>query len=215
MKKIEEIKGVYNVFSDIETSKKVGIAEIKKRFISEEEASFANIRFQIDKNYLFLVNSGEYVVLKMDGFGVMMSDTQLERRSNIDFINKANGRVMIAGLGIGFIIENIRDKIESGEVTEVVIYEKYKDVIDLVSPYYNDLNIKIIHKDIFEHKPEKNEIYDCIYFDIWESVCTDNLKEMEFLHRRWGKNLNKENPNKFIDSWLKKYLQKEKRKEFY
>lgn len=150
------------------------------------------------------ISDGKYVRLHVNG-ELMMSDTDMEKRSNRVFCSRAMGRVLVAGLGIGLVLYNIMDK---PEVTEIIVIEKYQDVIDLVSPYFNSPKIKIICADIMEWKPTKGEKFDSMYFDIWPDACTDNLKQIRFLHNRFKYFKNRSNPNCYMDSWMKNYLQR-------
>jgi spermidine synthase len=113
---------------------------------------------------------------------MMMSDGYEEHRSNSTFVWKAKGKVLIAGLGIGMVLDAILKK---KEVDQIVVVEKYQDVIDLVSPYFNTPKWSWICADIFNWKPAKGEKFDTIYFDIWSDICTNNLKEISTLHQRF------------------------------
>lgn len=155
------------------------------------------------------VSPGEYVKLYVNG-RLYMSDTDMERSSNQSFVQYAHGDVMVAGLGIGLIINALREKVSSGDVKSITVYEKYQDVIDVVGPKLRDLPIRIIQQDILEYRPSKNERYDTIYFDIWSDINTDNLKEIYTLHRRW---INRLNPGGWINSWMKEHLQQLKRSQ--
>lgn len=194
-----------------------GVAE---KYNSEESKGFARIvKFNISKEerrshntlsifrrepYFMRVEDGTFVKLIVDGV-LMMSDTHMERRTNSEFVSKAHGDVMIAGLGIGLIINALEDKVKSGEVKSITVYEKYQDVIDLVLPRYKHLPIKVICKDILEYKPKKGETYDTIYFDIWPEIGEDNMKDIRMLHNRWK--FRKRNGG-YMDSWMKSYIQK-------
>lgn len=156
------------------------------------------------------ISAGDYVKLYVNGT-LMMSDTPMEKRTNTDFIDNAHGDVMIAGLGIGLILHNLEEKVKTGEVTSITVYEKYQDVIDLVSPYYKHLPLTVKCADILEYKPPKDETYDTIYFDIWPTIDTDNLKEIKLLHNRWKFRKRK---GGWMDSWVKKFLQNENRKSY-
>jgi hypothetical protein len=155
------------------------------------------------------IREGTYCKLIVDG-ELMMSDTPMERLSNLDFINNANGRVLIAGLGIGMIINAI---VEKKDVTEVVVIEKYQDVIDLVLPKIKHPKLKVICADIFDYKPIKGDKYDVVYFDIWATISQDNLEEMKTLANKFKYSINRDNSRCWINSWMKEFLQKERRKE--
>lgn len=196
------VSGVSDIFN-FDAQK--GIASISQIEFKTENDPLYNFRMLRDAGRMFVVRDGKYVRLHVNG-ELMMSDTGMERISNREFIEKANGRVLIAGLGIGLILKNILDKKSVGEI---VIIEKYKDVIDLVAPKFKSNKITIIHADIFDWKPPKGEKFDTIYFDIWPEITSGNLKEIKFLHNRFK---NFKAPGAWMNSWMKEYLQKEKRK---
>lgn len=181
-----------------------GCAEIVKYQINMKESRFFNIR---QGNSLGYTYPGTYVKLLVNN-QLMMSDTSLERKTNIDFVRKAEGRVLIAGLGVGLILKAILDK---PEVSEVWVIEKYQDVIDLVAERFRHPKLMVICADIFEFNLPKTQKFDTIYFDIWPDICTDNLKEMSVLHRKFAKN--KANKSSFMESWYRKYLLSIKRRE--
>lgn len=207
------MKGVQNVFGIKPNEvRENGLASIScYRFIHKENPLY-NIRVTMKGNDIFRMADGEYVKLIVNN-QLVMSDTRMEKITNTEFVQKANGRVLIAGLGIGLIINNIREKVASGEVSEIVVIEKYKDVIDLISPYYADLPITYVLADILEYKPTKSDVYDTIYFDIWAEINTEMLTEIKMLHNRWKGHKNKNNPNAFMNSWMKEYLQRKKKQE--
>lgn len=200
------MKGVYEIFNDFETSKSVGCAELRK-FEVDEKASNAT-------RWAALVNGfrgeycspGKYVKLYVDG-ELMMSDTNMEKDSNREVVDRACGDVLLVGLGIGLLLHNLRQKIREGVVRSVTVYEKEQDVIDLVAPYYKDLpNLKIVCRDIMEYRPPKEEKYDTIYFDIWSTIDYDrNLPEIRMLHNRWK--FRKRDSNAFMNSWMKEFMQ--------
>lgn len=185
-------------------SKTVGTATINKFEVDKKDAFGFNL-YMYDSG-LPPLQEGKFVRLYVDGV-LMMSDTNMEKLTNIDFITNAKGHVMIAGLGLGLIIHNIRDKIISGVVKSITVYEKNKDVIDLVSPAFSDLPITYVCEDILTYKPPKNEKYDTIYFDIWSEIdYSKNLPEIKMLHNRWK--YHKTSKDSYMDSWLKKFMQR-------
>jgi hypothetical protein len=162
-----------------------------------------------------------YIRLKMNGKGIMMSDTPMERNTNFNFIQKANGDVIIFGLGLGLVIIPLLKK---ENVKSILVVELYQDLIDLVEPilkkYDTENKLSIIQGDCFEiHKSiPKEQKFDCVYGDIWIEICGDNYDEMKVLTRNWKNRINRENPNAFIDHWmqshLKRQIQKEKRESY-
>lgn len=198
------VKGVSHLFNQKEER---GVAKLSKFYFKQADNPIFNFR-NAREHPMFIVRDGEYVRLSVKG-EIMMSDTGMERISNKTFINKANGRVLIAGLGIGLIIHNILTK---ENISEIIVIEKYKDVIDLVSPKFNDHRLKIIEADIFEWKPTKGDKFDTIYFDIWPQICVDNLSQIKTLHNRFKFYKTSDG---YMDSWMKHYLQAQKRKNYY
>jgi hypothetical protein len=174
--------------------------------------SLHNLRAIRDGGSFMALHPGKYVRLHIDDV-LMMSDTHMERITNENFVDHANGKVLIGGLGVGLIIYNLMGKLKDGIVTNITVIEKSQDNINLIGPYFKHQNIKIINDDIFTWQPKKGEKFDTIYFDIWPEISTDNLADMKRLHNRFKYKLNRENSNRFMDSWLKDYLQKKRRKE--
>lgn len=203
------LQGVVKNYAEEITAQ--GIAEIKHFHISETEAQSFNLRRLMSHgNYVELVAAGDYVKLIVDG-KLMMSDTPMEKRTNTEFIRFAHGEVMIAGLGIGLILENLIPLYESGKVTRVVVYEKYQDVIDLVAHRYTDrLPLEVRCQDIMTYRPPREEKYDTLYFDIWPEITEDNLKDIRILHNRWK---NHKNPKAYMNSWMADFLRKRRAAE--
>ena len=192
---------------DFEKSQRVGDAKLVKYTITEDQAMWTNLRAARDGGSMFLVDPGDYIKLMVNGT-LYMSDTQMEQRSNMEFVSKAHGDVMIAGLGIGLIIWNLLDKAKSGQVKSITVYEKFQDVIDLVEPIVRgwlpeDFQFKVICGDILEYQPDKKEKYDTIYFDIWPDICGDHYLEMKELHDRWKSH---KKIGGWMDSWMKKVM---------
>lgn len=148
-----------------------------------------------------------------EGRVIMMSDTYMERETNREFLEAAEGDVLIAGLGIGMIVVAACRK---PEVRSVTVLELNQDVIDLVEPPVrkflgDDANKFAVHQcDVFQYIPPKGSRYDTIYFDIWPRRSTDNLSEMAKLHRRYGRY--KRSHDSWMRSWYRDELL-EKRKE--
>lgn len=205
---MQTIFGIEGVLDLLPEPIEKGVAKISQFEFNEKEDFMFNFRAVREGGDIFRMYNGKYVRLHVNG-QLMMSDTGMERKSNKTFINAANGRVLIAGLGIGLIVKNI---LYNPCVKEIVIIEKYQDVIDIVKPIFKSSIVNIICADIFNYEMPKTEKFDTIYFDIWPEISEDNLEEMKTLHSKYRKHLNKDNPDKFMDSWMKDYLQKEKRK---
>jgi hypothetical protein len=178
---------------DVPTGKS-GDVEITRKWVS----GTPNYRIR-DGRY---VPEGEYTFMHINGC-LVMSDTPDERRDHLSAYNHAEGDCLVAGLGLGMIVNAMLLK---PEVDTVTVVEINQDVIDLVFPWlkekYRD-KVRVYCDDIMEIRPSKKfngyegGWYDCIWSDIWNDLCTDNLEEMHTLHRRWGKSGN------WKGSWVK------------
>lgn len=184
---------------------------IEKFTVDEDQARFFNLQSLYSGDSISYITPGEYVRLYVDS-QLMMSDTPFELRTNSEFITFAHGDVMIAGLGLGVIIYNLKEKILNKEVTSITVYEKNQAVIDTVLPLFKDFPIKCICKDILTYKPLKEEKYDTIYFDIWPTVNYEiNLPEIRILHNRWKSH--KKTKKSWMNSWMKEFMQKQRKKD--
>jgi len=131
---------------------------------------------------------------------VIMTDTEMERRTNKYFFMQANGDVLIGGLGLGMILLAAQAK---EEVNSITVVEISQEIIDLVAPQL-PLNgkVNVICGDILTWWPEKKTTkFDTMYFDIWDSVCADHYSDMKKLNRRFGRRLNRDNSNCYMSSW--------------
>jgi predicted membrane-bound spermidine synthase len=171
--------------------------------VSKDASMFSSLR---RREY---VREGKYVRLFVGG-SLMMSNTGMEKRTNLRIRKYAVGNVLIAGLGLGCILEEV---LNNPNVKSVTVIEKYQDVIDLIAFHYQNEKLTIICADIFDWKPEKGQVFDTIYFDIWPDICTSNLVEIKKLHMRGRFWKNKNNPDAWMDSWMYKDLQSIKRRE--
>ena len=102
-----KIEGVIDLFPEKEEK---GVAKISNYEFKNEENPLFNARAVRDGGWMFYLEDGKYVRLHVNG-ELMMADTRMERESNRDFIYKANGRILIAGLGLGVILKNIQNLI--------------------------------------------------------------------------------------------------------
>ncbi|MCJ7632849.1 hypothetical protein MUP77_10725 [Candidatus Bathyarchaeota archaeon] len=143
--------------------------------------------------YVRLVNKSKSQCSDKD---ILMSDTWMEKQSNLDLYHNAKGAVLIGGLGLGMVLLAIQDK---PEVSSILVVEKEQEIINLVKPQL-PLNSKvtIIHGDIFTYTPTQR--FDTIYFDIWSNLCSDHWEEMKKLSIKFRSRLNK---GGWMSSWRK------------
>ncbi len=141
---------------------------------------------------------------------VWMSDTPMEQNTCQKFIDNANGKVLILGLGIGMVIMPL---LKDPDITQIVVIEKEQELINLITPYIRHKKLTIIQGDACEYEPD--QLYDTVILDIWANICSDNYKDMKLLEKRYRKFMvrKKENPNRYIDSWSKEKIIKEAREE--
>ncbi len=137
------------------------------------------------------VPAGDYKRL-MRGGEVIMSNTPDEINDSLGFIYRAEGKILINGLGLGVVVKAL---LEKPEVTEITVIENSEDVMKLVAPYYTDPRLTIILGDAFTWEPPKGKKYDAVWHDIWDNLCSDNLEEMKKLHRKYGRR------TKYQESW--------------
>lgn len=126
---------------------------------------------------------------------VMMSNTQLEYRTNLDFVKAAKGDVFIAGLGLGMLLGPLASK---PEVTSITVAEISWDVIDMVEPHYRALRVPLyIHpNDAKNYVPDHS--FDAIMLDIWPDVSGENLPEMAEMKAYYREYLR---PGGYIECW--------------
>lgn len=94
---------------------------------------------------------------------IWMRISPKEIQGSYGFINVARGRIGIAGLGLGYTVQEVAKK---DEVKEIIVYEISQDVIDLYNSNFKHNNkIKIIHGDAFKAKGEE---FDFFFSDIYE-----------------------------------------------
>jgi len=166
--------------------------------IDHFEVTKGNFRYALQG-----ISPGRYVRLTKNG-EVVMSDTDMEKRTNAEFIIRAHGDVIVGGLGIGLILLAIQDK---EDVTSITVIEKNMEVISLVMPYLGphlNKKVKVEYGDVFTWRPPKGRRYDCIYMDIWPFINRDVYEEeMVPLKRRYGHYLKplSQSPNRFNMAW--------------
>ena len=106
------------------------------------------------------VPAGTYKRLMRNGT-VIMSNTPDEIRDFREFVYKAEGSILINGLGLGVMLKALLNK---SKITDITVIEKSQDVINLVAPtFLNDKRVTIINEDAFEYKPPKDKKYDYIW----------------------------------------------------
>lgn len=178
----------------------IGLTVMDEEFIKREKLRGLLNAYREGYAEVYDLEPGTYVKLVSKGEGIIMSDTPMEIRTNREFIDRAHGNVLIAGLGMGLVLLSIQDK---PEVKRIIVVEKYHELINFILPQipYNK-KLFVYTEDIFSFTLNTEIKFDTIYFDIWNEISGDNYPETKVLHKRFRKYLNrKENPNVWMDSW--------------
>lgn len=146
------------------------------------------------------IKAGNYVKLEQKkpyGYEQVMSNTPMELDTNMEFIVNANGKVLIGGLGLGLIVQAIQN---NHNVDSIIIVEKNKEIIALVKPQLiMNKKVSIVEGNIDDFKT--NECFDTIYLDIWNNICSDEWEHIKRLKQKFKKNLNKNNPKRWLGVW--------------
>ena len=162
-----------------------GIWSLSKFTITQHEAEMHMLRCIVNRCPSRSVLPGTYWKLKENNT-VYMTNTPAEVKDHMKFIREAHGNVLIAGLGLGMVVQALLDR---GNCEHITVVELSQDVIDLVGPCYTDPRIEIVQSDIFKFKPKMH--YDYGWFDIWPNICADNFPQMQKLHRKFAKHIDK------------------------
>ncbi len=136
------------------------------------------------------LNRDKYARLLI-GNRLYMTDAEFERKTNAEFMREAHGDVLIAGLGIGLILDPLFARCKS-----VTVIEKNADVIALIAPHYPQATV--IHGDILSWEPPAGSSWDTIYFDIWPGISSSDVAEGRKLERRFKKYLREDG---YMQSW--------------
>ena len=161
--------------------------EVKRFTVNAEQAKLEALRAacnpqRADRS----VPEGTYTQL-LHGGTVVMSDTPAEIREHNDLFYRAKGKVLITGLGLGVALNGV---MMHPIVEHVTVIEQSQDVINLTGHHWKRRfgdRLQIIHDNALIWYPAANVGFDTIWHDIWDSICTDNLEQMKFLHRRFGR----------------------------
>jgi spermidine synthase len=155
---------------------------------------------------------GTYARLRING-AVVMSDTDMELRTNVRAVKRATGDVLIGGFGLGLVPFAMLRK---SDVRHIHIVEKNPDVIKAsANPLIAQLaeqdreRITVERGDVFTWEPRvSRRQFDFIYFDIWTELCVDDVEPRSALHKRYSRWLRKGGE---VTSWEYDHLRSLKR----
>jgi hypothetical protein len=169
-----------------------GIWSVKRFTVSKQDASFFNLQLLMHGEGYRSIQPGTYTGLFRDGSfdNPIMSDTPAEIHDHYAPVRAAQergGNVLIAGLGLGVVLQAI---LQLPNVQKATVIEIDRDVIDLVAPHYlqkfGKERLEIVQADALAWKPN-GRCWDVAWFDIWDNICADNKAQMALLTRRYAK----------------------------
>lgn len=165
---------------------------IKEFEVTENDAEMFNLRLRFQGKEDQSIVAGKYLRLEQISTGyVVMSNTPMECNTNKIAYEMAHGSVLMAGLGMGMILEAVLSK---PEVTKVKVIEIDENIIDYVGGYFkDDPRVEIIHGDILKYKPAENEFYNYIWLDIWDDINPINELDFQILNQRFKDHCHKMN----------------------
>lgn len=154
------------------------------KVVHDTPDEFTRLRAAMDGQPL---RAEKYTRLFVNG-NLWMTDAEFECWTNDDFIRKAFGDVLIAGLGLGLVLPPL---IESKIVESITVLEISADVIAMIGPLYQHPKLTIVHTDARTWQPPK-KVYHFVYFDIWANVPnSDTRKDIAALKQRYRSSLKK------------------------
>lgn len=128
------------------------------------------------EGYLFLEEGLSYsndklqVLELTNGEKKYMEFSPKEVQGSFEAIKKVKGKVGVVGLGMGYFLQEILKK---EEVTNIVVYEKDKDIIKLYEANFNaNDKVKLINCDAFE---AQRETFDFFYVDIYNYELSNDV----------------------------------------
>jgi hypothetical protein len=186
----------YNDFRVSLPTGKSGNFRIETFTVSQEDSDRTRLRAMMGRGEM--VPAGTYTGL-WEGSQIWMSDTPMEIRSNYRAVSKMREAktVLISGLGLGMIVSAA---LRLGHTIEkMVVLELNPDVVELVGKplMARHPELLVVQADALTYKPGKGEAYDVVYHDIWPDICSDNLKTMTQLTRKWCRRAG------WQDCWMK------------
>lgn len=176
----------------VKPNKKFGNWRIEEFTVTENEAEFFNIRMRFQGKPDECIHAGQYLRLEQISTGnVVMSNTPMECNTNQVAYDFARGSVLVAGLGMGMILEAMLSK---PEVTHIRVIEIDKDIIDYVGGFFkDDPRVEIIQDDILNYFPAKDEFYNYVWIDIWDDINIKNEPQIAELNERFKGHCNEMN----------------------
>ena len=165
---------------------KSGVWRVERFTVSADDIRLHNLRCAIKPGMgNRMMKEGAYTRL-VRGSEIVMSDTHAEKRDHIAPVRMAKGVILLNGLGLGMVLNACLLK---PEVEQAIVIEASDDVIALVADHYKGKfpgRVDILKADALDYQPPKGVRFGMVWHDIWDGICSDNLRDMTKLHRRYG-----------------------------
>lgn len=190
-----------------------GKLTVRHATFSKGEGLFQAIQAAQGRNRGGFNREGDVHAQLYQGRTLWMSDTAEERRDHSFALHRTTGDVLVGGLGLGLFALAAMLK---PEVESVTVIEINPEVVALVEPYLRRAagdcadKLTVIVADVFAWKPPKGAAWDCMWFDIWPTLCMDDLTEHTKLRRKFARR--KQGPG-YIDCWGSAWLKTQQRRE--
>lgn len=129
---------------------------------------------------------GTFTELRRGG-ALVMVDSWTEFREHLPLLERASGRVLLNGLGLGMAA---RLCLENPSVAHVTAVEISADVVSLVAPHLERAypgRFSVVHADALTWRPPGGSRWNAVWHDIWPEIGPGNLPQMHLLHRRFGR----------------------------
>jgi hypothetical protein len=102
--------------------------------------------------------------------GVWMTDLPIEQRQMDDLIQKASGRVLVGGLGVGYAAVALAHR---PRVKQIVVVERSQHIINLVweatlAKVPDPSKLTIVKADLFKYLKARESFFTWGLFDIWQ-----------------------------------------------
>lgn len=95
---------------------------------------------------------------------IVMEDSPYELSKHLNFMMKAQGNVLVTGLGLGCVVRGL---LANPTVDHVTCIENSKDVLKLVQPYMPKDRLTIIEADAREWTKQNKRQFDYAWHDLW------------------------------------------------
>jgi trans-aconitate methyltransferase len=132
---------------------------------------------------------------------VWMSLAPQELASQSDAVRAARGRVLTAGLGLGYFLRQAAAK---DEVTAIHVVEVAPEVVDLMWPHVRTAKASIEMADIFRYTPRDR--FDLIFLDVLGDYAPEHLILLAYLRHRFQRFLR---PGGTLLLWKEKELRRQ------